>query len=145
MKVRDIMSRNVASVNPVATVAEAARLMEEYNVGSIPVCDKKVLVGIVTDRDIVVRNVACGKNPEKTPIRDVMSPGVTTVTPDTEVSDVAKVMGTKRIRRLPVVENNRLVGMLALGDVARRARHDIEIADMLAIFTGWNSENPGQA
>ena len=134
MKVRDIMTRNIASVNPVTTVTEAARLMEQYNVGSIPVCDKNRLVGIVTDRDIVVRNVACGKDPADTPIRDVMSAGVTTVTPDTEIADVAKVMGTRRIRRLPVVENNRLVGMLALGDVAAHARHDMEVAGMLAII-----------
>lgn len=138
MKVRDIMTRNIASVNPLATVAEAARLMEEYNVGSIPVCDKNGLIGIVTDRDIVMRNVARGKNPENTSIKEVMSAGVTTVTPDTEIAEVAKVMGNKRIRRLPVVENNKLVGMLALGDVAVHARRDMEIAGMLAIIFKTN-------
>lgn len=132
LKVKDIMTKDVAYVNPVTTVVEAAQLMQKYNVGSIPVCDQTGVIGIVTDRDIVVRNIARGKNPQQTQIRDVMTMGVTTVTPDTEMKDVTRVMGSNQIRRLPVVENNMLVGMLALGDLATGSRQDMEIANALA-------------
>lgn len=132
MKVRDIMTRNVACLNPDSTVLEAAQLMQKHNVGSIPVCDESGVVGIVTDRDIVVRNIAHGKDPRTTPVRDVMTSQVTTVGPDADLKAASATMSEKKIRRLPVVENNQLVGIISLGDVATSAMHDVEVSSTLA-------------
>jgi CBS domain-containing protein len=132
MKVRDIMTTDVAYVNPAATVVEAAQLMQKHNVGSVPVCDQNGVVGIITDRDIVVRNVAHSKDPGKTPVSDVMTGEVTSVTPDADIKDVFRTMSSKQIRRLPVVENNKLVGIVSIGDVATETHQDTEISAMLA-------------
>ena len=131
LKVRDIMTKNVAYVNPGSKVVEAAQLMQKHNVGSIPVCDQKGVIGIVTDRDIVVRNVAHGTNPQTTPVSDVMTSQVSMVSPDMEVDDVTKMMSQKQIRRMPVVENNMLVGIVALGDMATDTRFDTEASNAL--------------
>ncbi len=132
LQVKDIMTRNVAYINPAATVTEAAQLMQKHNVGSIPVCDETGVVGIVTDRDIVVRNIAHGRNPHNTPVSEIMTTGVTTVTPETDVRTVSELMARHQIRRVPVVENNRLVGMVALGDLAVNAMTDTEVSEALA-------------
>jgi len=131
MKVRDVMTRNVAFVNPSANVAETAKLMKQHNVGSIPVCDQSGVVGIITDRDIVVRTVAADKNPHQTPVSEVMTKGVACVTPDMDMHDVAQKMAASQIRRVPVVENNNLVGIVALGDVAVDAKYYTQVADTL--------------
>lgn len=131
MKVRDVMTKDVTYVNPAETVAETAHLMQMHNVGSIPVCDQSGIVGIVTDRDIVVRGVAHGKNPQQTPVSDIMSTGIATVNPEMEMKDVAKQMANSQIRRVPVIENNTLVGIVALGDVAIDAKYETEVADTL--------------
>lgn len=132
MKVRDIMTKDVTYVNPAETVSETAHLMQMNNIGSIPVCDQSGIVGIVTDRDIVVRSVAHGKNPQQTPVSDIMTTGVTTVNPEMEMNAVAKQMANSQIRRVPVIENNTLIGIVALGDVALDAKYDTEVADTLS-------------
>ncbi|MCX7772744.1 MAG: CBS domain-containing protein [Clostridia bacterium] len=132
MKVRDIMTHNVAYINPDSKIVEAAQLMQKHNVGSIPVCDQTGVIGIVTDRDIVVRNVAHGKNPQDTPVKDVMTKSVTTATPDMDVNQASQIMSSNRIRRIPVVENNMLVGMLALGDMAADQRFNMEASEALS-------------
>jgi CBS domain-containing protein len=131
MKVRDIMTKNVAYINPNSTVVEAAQLMQKHNVGSIPVCDQTGVIGIVTDRDIVVRNIAHGNNPQNTTVKDVMTASVTTATPDMDVDAISKIMAVNQIRRVPVVENNMIVGMVALGDVAADNRFDTEASEAL--------------
>ncbi|NLM75971.1 MAG: CBS domain-containing protein [Clostridiaceae bacterium] len=132
MKVRDIMTKDVAHINPDAKVTEAAQLMQKHNIGSVPVCDQRGLVGIVTDRDIVVRNIASGKSPQETPVRDVMTGQVNTATPDMDVDEVTKMMATHKIRRVPVVENNQLVGMVSLGDIAVDNKFNFEASEALA-------------
>lgn len=131
LKVRDIMTKDVAYINPMSTVIEAAQLMQKHNVGSIPVCDQSGVIGLVTDRDIVVRNVAHGNNPQNTPIKDVMTSKVMTVSPDMDVNEVSKIMANSQIRRLPVVENNKLIGILALGDMAADPKFDTEASEAL--------------
>ncbi|NLL06767.1 MAG: CBS domain-containing protein [Clostridiaceae bacterium] len=131
MKVRDKMTRNVGYVNPSNTVVEVAQVMQKLNVGSVPVFDQNKVVGVVTDRDIVVRNVAHGKIPQETKVQDVMTCQVTTVTPDMDVGEVSKIMAQQQIRRVPVVENNQLVGILALGDMATDFRCDTEASEAL--------------
>ncbi|MCX7694506.1 MAG: CBS domain-containing protein [Caloramator sp.] len=125
MKVKDIMTREVVTVTPTTPVTEVASLMKSYNIGSVPVCEGNRVVGIITDRDIVLRDVAYGKNPSEVLARDVMTVGLTTINSDKDIHDAARLMAEKQIRRLPVVEDGRLVGMLALGDIAVTNRlHD---------------------
>ncbi len=131
MKVKDIMTTNVTYVEPNASILDTAKLMQQHNVGSIPVCDKGSVVGMVTDRDIVVRNIAIGKNPQQTPVSDIMTTGITSVSPDMEMSQVTRMMADSQIRRVPVVDHNNLVGIVALGDVATDAKFDTEVADTL--------------
>jgi CBS domain-containing protein len=131
LKVKEIMTKNIAYVNPLSTVVEAAQLMQKHNVGVIPVCDKSGVIGLVTDRDIVVRNIAHGKSPNETPVKDVMTSQVTTISPETDINDATQIMSQNQIRRLPVVENNMLVGILSLGDMAADNRFDTEASKAL--------------
>jgi CBS domain-containing protein len=140
MKIKDIMTKSVASVNPTATLADAAKLMQQHNVGSIPVCDQNGVVGIITDRDIVVRNVATGGNPGSTQVKDIMTAQVTTAAPDMDVDDVSRMMASNQIRRVPVVDNNRLVGMVALGDMAVDQRFDTEASEALTEISKPNGK-----
>jgi len=126
------MTKNIAYVNPNSSVVEAAQLMQKHNVGVIPVCDQSGVVGLVTDRDIVVRNIAHGKSPTDTPVKDVMTSQVTTISPDSDIDDATKLMSQNQIRRLPVVENNTLVGIVSLGDMAADQRFDTEVSKALA-------------
>lgn len=131
MKVSELMTKNIACVEPTTTLVETAQLMQKHNVGSIPVCDQSGVVGIVTDRDIVVRNVAHATNPQTTSVRDVMSTEVSFVTPDTEINEVSRIMAEKKIRRLPVVENNKVIGIVSLGDISTDVRFDAEASAAL--------------
>jgi CBS domain-containing protein len=131
LKVKDIMTKDVAYVNPDSTIMEAAQLMQKHNVGSIPVCDNSGVVGMITDRDIVLRNVASGTDPQKTAVKNIMTAQITTVTPDMDINKISNLMSTGQIRRVPVVENNMLVGIVALGDLATDNRFDTEASDAL--------------
>lgn len=117
MIVKDIMSKNITSLNEHDTVEKAAELMKSCDVGSIPVCNDEKLIGIVTDRDIALRSVAEGQSPHQR-VRDVMSKDLVIGSPEMNVLDAAKIMGEKQIRRLPIVENDSLVGIIALGDIS---------------------------
>ena len=117
MKIKDIMSRQIASLNSDDSVGKAAQLMKAYNVGSIPICTQNSVVGIVTDRDIALRSVANGEDGSGL-IKDVMTANPVVGTPDMEVDDAVRLMSEKQIRRLPIVENNNLVGMVSLGDIS---------------------------
>ncbi|QEY34740.1 CBS domain-containing protein [Caproiciproducens galactitolivorans] len=118
MKVKEIMSKKVASLNSEDSVERAAQLMKQYDVGSIPVCSRNQVVGIVTDRDIAVRTIAEGKDSKQEKVSAIMSSNPVVGNPDMDVHDAAKIMSTNQIRRLPIVENNNLVGILALGDIS---------------------------
>jgi CBS domain-containing protein len=131
LKVKEIMTKDVAYIKPDTTVTEAAKLMQQYNVGSIPVCDRTGVVGMVTDRDIVVRNVITGTDPLSTPVSNIMSTKVATVTSDTDVNLLGDIMSKNQIRRIPVVDNNTLVGIVALGDLAADKRFDVEASSAL--------------
>lgn len=118
MKVKDIMTKNVASLNPEDTVEHAAQLMKEYNIGSLPICNEEKVIGIITDRDIATRSSAEGENVQKQTVRDIMTSNPVTIKSDMDIKDAARIMSERQIRRLPVVESNSLVGMLSLGDVS---------------------------
>ena len=132
MKLREIMSKQVVRIHPEETVAVAARMLEHNNIGAMPVCGSDGrLCGMVTDRDIVTRCLAAGKSPETTTVRDVMSGRIYVGRPDMEVSLAAGLMGREQIRRLPVMENGRLCGMVSLGDLAGKAESSMDAAGAL--------------
>jgi len=118
-KVREAMSRDPRSVGERTSVQEAARLMKEQDVGSLPVVEDERLVGIITDRDIVIRGVAVRSDVSSLSVMDVASHEVTTIAPDQELDEALRLMAQEQVRRLPVVDGDRLVGILAQADVAR--------------------------
>ncbi len=118
MQVREIMTKKVSTVSPKDSVQKAAKIMQDIDCGSTPVVDGSLVKGIITDRDIALKVVAHGKGPD-TPIRDVMMNKVVTCTPDTDARDAANIMAKHQVRRLPIVEQDKLVGILAIGDLAR--------------------------
>ena len=133
MKVCDIMSDKVVSIDQNEPVSAAARLLKLCNVGALPVCDgQKRLRGILTDRDIVTRCVATGANPREQRISEIMSRGVVTAGPFDEVEQAAQIMGGDQVRRLPVVSDGRLVGVLSLCDMARNRSCDMEASSALS-------------
>ena len=121
-KISEVMTRDVRSISPEETVRRAAQLMDELNVGSLPVCDGPKLVGMITDRDITIRSTAAGQSPESTRIGDVMSTEVRTCYGTQSVDEVLREMGDSQIRRVPVVDqaSHSLVGIVSLGDFATR-------------------------
>ena len=121
MKLREIMTKQVVRIHPEESAAVAARTMTHYNIGILPVCGSDGRVcGVLTDRDIVTRCLAAGKSPESTQIRDIMTSGFVAVRPDMDTSTAAALMGSRQVRRLPVMENGKLCGMVSLGDLARK-------------------------
>ncbi len=132
MKLRELMTKQVIRIHPDETVSVAARLLEHNNIGAIPVCgvDGR-LCGMLTDRDIVTRCLASGKSPQNTAVREIMTGKVYVARPDMEVSLAACLMGREQIRRLPVMENGKLCGMVSLGDLARREESIMEAGDAL--------------
>lgn len=117
---RDVMTTNVTYSNPQDPVMQAAQKMKQLNVGSIPVCDaNQNVIGMITDRDICLRCVA-DNLPNSTPVQQVMSQNVVTASPDMTVDKAAHLMSERQIRRLPVVENGKMVGIVAIGDLATR-------------------------
>jgi CBS domain-containing protein len=122
--VRNTMTENPRTVSPDLPVAESARLMRSEDVGSLPVLENERLVGVVTDRDIVTRLVAEGKDAETTSVGGILSGDPVTLTPDQDLDEALRLMARHQVRRLPVVEDGRLVGVLAQADVARVASEE---------------------
>ena len=119
MQLRDVMTRDVEVIRPDATVEEAAEKMEALDVGPLPVCDGRRLVGMVTDRDITVRAVAAGVSPDKATVREVMTPDVAYAFEDQDVGEAERIMQDRQIRRLPILDRDKnLVGIVSLGDLA---------------------------
>lgn len=125
--IQEVMTRDVQTISTQDTVQRAAQLMDELNVGAIPVVDVGKLVGMVTDRDITVRSVAIGQDPASTRVNDVMSTDVRTCTVEQSVEDVLAQMADVQIRRVPVVDGNgQVIGIVSLGDVVTKAPADVE-------------------
>ena len=122
-KVRDAMTSRPFCVSPDTPITEAAQVMEKEDIGAIPVLDGEQLDGMVTDRDIVIRAIAKGKDPSGMPVREVLSRDVVTVRADTKLSDAVELMSIHQVRRLPVVDDeNRLVGVITQADIALDAK-----------------------
>ena len=132
MRVKDCMSRQVVSVSAAEPASVAARLMARNNVGVLPVRGTDGgLEGIVTDRDLVLRCIAADRSPKAVRVRELMTARVRTVAPDTDAAAAAGIMAAEQVRRLPVVEQGRLVGMVSLADLSRRPDYMMEAAEAL--------------
>jgi CBS domain-containing protein len=130
MKVRELMTSDPATVGPADPVAKAATLMREEDCGAIPVVRDGKLVGIVTDRDITIRAVAEGRDPKTLKVSEIMSADPITVTPDADGDEASRMMAEFQVRRLPVVEDGRLLGILVTAQLARR-ENSAEMGDTL--------------
>jgi CBS domain-containing protein len=119
-QVRNVMTQNPTSCDPSTTAVEAAKVMASEDVGSVPVVKDGRLVGLVTDRDLVVRVLAEGRDPNSTPLGEIASSDLETVSPDDDLDTVLRKMASSQVRRLPVVEGDQLVGIVAQADVARQ-------------------------
>ncbi len=132
MEVKDLMNPSVISIEPTSSAALAARLISRHNVGVLPVCSSdRRLRGVVTDRDIVLRCVAAEEDPAQTMVRDIMTRNCVTVSPGDDCREATRLMSVQQVRRLPVVESGKLVGMISLADLARSRRFDMEAAQAL--------------
>ncbi len=131
MQLKDIMTKDISTVNADSSIQETARTMRDLNVGSIPVCRGREPVGMVTDRDITIRSVSEGNN-LKTPVEKIMTGNLIYGTPDMSADEAARLMAQKQIRRLPIVEKGRLVGIVSLGDLAVEDKTDMEAARALS-------------
>lgn len=125
--IQDVMTRDVQSISPQETVQRAAQLMDELNVGAIPVLDGDRLVGMITDRDITVRSTAAGQAPDQARVGDIMSTDVRTCSPRQTVDEVLDQMADVQIRRVPVLDDQsqQVIGIVSLGDMA--AKHSAGI------------------
>lgn len=146
MKVKECMCNNVACVNPDSKISDVAKLMLNRHVGCIPVCDNnKKVVGLVTDRDLILRTLACEKDIKQTPVSEVMTTKIFNVAPDAEVSEAEKIMCECQIRRVPVVENDVLVGIITVGDLANnQSISSEEVSNTIEQICNCN-ENPKNA
>ena len=118
MKISEIMTTEIKKATPDNTLADIAAMMRDEDVGALPVVQDGELRGIVTDRDIVVRAIAEGKEPTTTTVQEVLSQELESVEPDDDVEDAADLMASRQIRRLPVVQRGKLIGMVSLGGIA---------------------------
>ncbi len=145
MKVKDCMCDDVCCVKSNAKVQEVAKLMAQNHIGCVPVCDDNdCICGIVTDRDVLLRCVACDKNIHQTPVSDIMSCNVYTCQENDEMSNAESKMGQQQIRRLPVCDNqNRIVGILTMGDIAQNNQQlgQNQVCTTFENICGCNNKN----
>jgi len=145
MKVKDCMCDDVCCVKPNAKVQEVAKLMAQNHIGCVPVCDNNnCICGIVTDRDVLLRCVACDKDIHQTPVIDIMSCNVYTCQENDEMSNAESKMGQQQIRRLPVCDNqNRIVGILTMGDIAQNNQQlgQNQVCTTFENICGCNNKN----
>ncbi|MBE6948160.1 MAG: CBS domain-containing protein [Ruminococcaceae bacterium] len=132
MKLKDIMSQEVIKIHPQESVSVAARMLANHNIGVLPVCNRDgSLCGVVTDRDLVTRCVASNRLPEQTKVQDVMTSRIVSASPNMDVAVAAYLMGREQVRRLPVIEDGKLCGMVSIGDLAKREESSYDAAEAL--------------
>ena len=143
MKLRELMTKSPVRLHPDENAAVAARAFQRYNIGAVPICgaDGRVC-GILTDRDLVTRCLAAGKDPRYTMIRDMMTTNLVTAPPDMDAADAAALMGSAQIRRLPVLENERLCGIVSQADLALSRETEGDAADALTQISSNLTSRP---
>jgi len=130
MNIRDVMTPNPRTLTPNDSIQSAARIMRDEDTGAIPVVENGRAVGMLTDRDIVVRAVADGAQLDR-PLREIVTAGVVAVTPEMSTREASELMSEHQVRRLPVVENDQLVGIVSIGDLAVKEGKDKRTGDTL--------------
>jgi CBS domain-containing protein len=134
MKVKRAMHKGAMWISPETPLMEIAKTMQEHDIGALPVGENDRLVGMVTDRDIVCRGVAGGRDLSKLKARDVMTKGITYCRDENEIQEALELMQKHKVRRLPVIDaNKRMVGILSLGDVSHAATHELTFEMMKAV------------
>jgi CBS domain-containing protein len=143
MKVMEIMTASVSPAGPDTTLEQIATLMRNEDVGSVPIVEDDELIGIVTDRDIVVRCIAEGGDPSEVCAEDILTDDLEVVSPDSDVDEAAELMSRRQVRRLPVVDKGRLIGMISLGDIAVKQNDDNTSGEALErVSQGVKPSNP---
>ncbi|MEM5794151.1 MAG: CBS domain-containing protein [Candidatus Aenigmatarchaeota archaeon] len=117
MLIKDVMNRNVIATKPETSVREAAKIMSKYHIGSLIVLEEEKIAGIITEGDILKKVIVEGKDLDETKVRDIMTENVITITPDKTIDDAVKIMTEKRIKKLPVVDNDKLIGIITASDI----------------------------
>ncbi|MGM0370563.1 MAG: CBS domain-containing protein [Bacillota bacterium] len=140
MQISNLMTDQVTTVDSDSSVTDAARVMRDLNVGVVPVCQGEKPVGMITDRDITIRNVAENKD-LNTPVKQIMSEELVMGSPDMNAEQAAQLMGEKQIRRLPIVEDNNLIGIVSLGDLAVANQTNMEAGDALSTISTPSKPN----
>lgn len=142
-KIRDLMTRHVTTISPETSVSDAAQVMRELDVGVLPVCSPDKILGMITDRDIVIRGVADGNIVDSHKVRDFMTPGVVFIFEDQDALEAVRVMELKKIRRLMVLNREkRLIGIVSLGDIALH-EPDLELCGQAIRAISRRTENDG--
>ena len=135
LKAKDLMSKVLKFVMPNESIENISQIMKDCDLGIVPVLDEEHnLLGVVTDRDIVIRNIAkkASNNNKGMTAEDIMTRNVVTASPDDNIYDIYKKMALKKIRRIPIVANNKLVGMVSIADIAVTRKFDTEIAEAIS-------------
>ena len=140
-RIRDILRRkgeDVYSVGPLATVIDAVHMMNDHHVGSVLVCEGGDPVGVFSERDVLVRVVAAQRDPRRTLVRDVMTTRLYTATPDDTLLDVMRLMTDRRCRHVPVMEGNRLLGLVSIGDLTKATQYNLrqEVRELSSYIGG---------
>lgn len=125
MLLKEIMQKRVITISPDATIRDAAKKMKDYRIGYLLITNGESIKGCITDRDLVLW-LATGKEPDSTRIESIMQANIVTATPDTDVYDASKIMARKKIRRLPIVENSRLIGLVSVSDLASVIEEEVD-------------------
>ncbi len=125
MFLKEIMQKKVVTLSPDASIREAAKKMKDYRIGYLVITNGETIRGCVTDRDLVIW-LANGKNPDETKIDQIMQSNIVTATPDTDVFDASKIMARKKIRRLPIAENGKLLGLVSVSDIASVLEEEVD-------------------
>jgi CBS domain-containing protein len=132
MKVKDIMTKEMEVIPGSASVKEAAEIMKRYDIGSLPIVEGSRVVGILTDRDIVLRSDAPGHDPNEVTVKDIMTGKLAVVSADQDVTEAARLMAERQVRRLPVVDRDmQLIGIVSLGDIAEDVKQKEVSAEAL--------------
>ena len=139
MEIEDIMVQKVITVDPKATVKEAARLMNRHEIGCLVVVGQGQVMGIMTERDLLKKVVELGKNPEKTKVHDIMSKRLVVGTPHMEIPDAVRLMLQKKIKKLPIVTEGKIIGLVTLTDIARTTRIEPQMIGVIKELrkNGW--------
>ncbi len=133
MKIKEIMTKNLVTASPYTTLEEASNIMKNYDIGFLPIEKDNDYIGVITDRDMIIRAFANGKSAKET-LEEYMTDYLITVSGDTEIEDALKIMASERIKRLMIEEKDSIIGMISLSDILANSKDDDYLEYVIAIF-----------